>query len=332
MNGLQIILKFFRILWFLLWMGLIFKAEAQFDKGLSKVPVSHELKSQCQLGEGAFWDEERQTLWFVDIEGKAVWSYLPGSAKSKTFPTNQRTGTVVPARNEDMLVLGLQTGVYSMTTDGKQIKLLGKPSELGVNQRFNDGKADPKGRFWVGSMQLDKQSEKAHLFSMHSGSEFKIQRTGVTISNGLAWSKDTRTFYYIDTPTRKVLAFDYDSSTNALRNERILAEIPDSLGWPDGMTLDANDDLWIGMWGGFCVTHWSGKTGAFLGKIRVPAPNVTSCAFGGPNLDQLWITTARQGLSAEQLKAYPESGDVFLARPGINGRQMPYWLPTKAVR
>jgi sugar lactone lactonase YvrE len=327
MNGLQIILKFPGTILAILTYGMLNFSNAQGVDALSGVTVKPVFKSQCILGEGAFWDGNRQCLWFVDIEGKAVWSFKPENLVSKKFPTSQRTGTVVPAEKEDIMVLGLQTGVFSMSTEGKNLQLIGKPLELGSNQRFNDGKADPKGLLWVGSMNLDKQSEKAHLFSMDARLQFGVQRKGVTISNGLAWSKDSKTFYYIDTPTRKVMAFDFDSARNSLSNERILIEVPDSLGWPDGMTLDAGDDLWIGMWGGSAVTHWSGKDGAYLGKINIPAPNVTSCAFGGPNLDYLYITTAQQGLTPAQMLAFPGSGDVFVARPGKKGRQMPYWLP-----
>jgi sugar lactone lactonase YvrE len=199
------------------------------------------------------------------------------------------------------------------------------PPKLNENQRLNDGKCDPSGRLWVGSMNLDQKPKQAHLFRMDKEGTVKVMLDSISISNGIAWTKDGKRMFYIDTPTRKVMAYDFDLASGEISNPKVLVQIPDSLGWPDGMTLDENDNLWIGMWGGFCVTAWSAKDGSFLGKVSVPVPNVTSCAFGGKAFDILYITTARQGLRQEKLAAFPESGDLFKAEVGVKGRQMPYW-------
>jgi sugar lactone lactonase YvrE len=133
----------------------------------------------------------------------------------------------------------------------------------------------------------------------------------VRISNGLAWSPDYRTLYFIDTPTRQVLAYDYDLQSGAIANPRLAVSVPAVLGWPDGMTSDASGRLWVALWGGAALTVWDPANGALLEKIELPAKNVTSCAFGGPDGSQLYVTSARKGLDAADLSAYPSSGGLF---------------------
>ena len=141
----------------------------------------------------------------------------------------------------------------------------------------------------------------------------------VTISNGIVWTGDRRTMYYIDSPTCRVDAFDYDVDSGELSNRRTAVEVPQALGWPDGMAIDEDDNVWIAMWAGNAVTHWDPRTGKQLGVVEVPASQVTSCAFGGPNLDELYITCARIDLSEEQLQKEPHAGGLFKASPGVRG-------------
>jgi sugar lactone lactonase YvrE len=143
--------------------------------------------------------------------------------------------------------------------------------------------------------------------------------SGVRISNGLAWSPDYRTLYYIDTPTRQVMAYDYDLLSGEIANPRLAVSVPAGLGWPDGMTSDAGGRLWVAMWGGAALTVWDPASGALLERIELPAKNVTACAFGGPNLDELYITTARKGLDAAELSAYPLTGGLFRIRTAQTG-------------
>jgi sugar lactone lactonase YvrE len=288
-------------------------------------------KPKCQLGEGAFWDSGLGILYFVDIEkGDVLW-YTPESKTIEKIACGMRVGTLVPSKPEKggrarSLVVGLQDGIYKLDPITREKVKIVRPDVLSDAQRLNDGKCDPSGRLWVGSMNLDQKPKQAHLFRIDKDGSAKVMLDSISISNGIVWSADGKKMFYIDTPTRKVMAYDFEFQSGAISNPRVLVQVPDSLGWPDGMAIDENDNLWIGMWGGFCVTSWSGKDGRFLGKVTVPAPNVTSCAFGGKNFDVLYITTARQGLSEEKLAAYPGSGDLFEAKVGVKGTQMPYWL------
>lgn len=141
----------------------------------------------------------------------------------------------------------------------------------------------------------------------------------ITISNGIVWTKDGRTMYYTDTPTGKIRAYDFDPWNATLSNERVAVEVPVELGFPDGMTIDADDMLWVALWNGNAVVRFDPKTGEILQKIEVPAHNVSSCAFGGPNLDILYITSARVDMSEAELEAFPLAGSVFEVKPGVHG-------------
>jgi sugar lactone lactonase YvrE len=141
----------------------------------------------------------------------------------------------------------------------------------------------------------------------------------ISISNGIVWSADKKTMYYNDTPTRVVQAFDYDDATGEISNGRVAIKIPDGTGSPDGMAIDEEGMLWVALWGGNCVARFDPSTGKLIGKIDVPAPNVTSCAFGGPDLRTLYITTARLGMNNERLKEYPLSGNVFSMKTDVRG-------------
>jgi sugar lactone lactonase YvrE len=157
------------------------------------------------------------------------------------------------------------------------------------------------------------------LYRLDANLTVHAQLGGLTIPNGIVWSLDNTTMYYIDTPTQRVDAFDYDHATGDVGNRRVACEIPEAMGWPDGMSIDTRGNLWIGMWGGFAVTHWNPQTGEYLGKVKVPAGQTTACAFGGPDLDVLYITSARRGKTAPELAGEPHAGGVFKAEVGVAG-------------
>ena len=154
---------------------------------------------------------------------------------------------------------------------------------------------------------------------MHPDNRVEEKVAGVTVSNGIGWDRDAATLYYVDTPTFCVFAFDYDVATGAIARRRVAVRVPEPFGAPDGMTLDTEGMLWVAHWGGGRVCRWNPGTGACLSTVRVPAAQVTSCAFGGEHLDQLFITTARQGLSAPALSTQPLAGGLFCCAPGVQG-------------
>jgi len=275
------------------------------------------LDAKVMLGEGAIWHSKEKKLYWIDIEGRALHLYDPNANKDFLFQTGERIGTVVPVQNGGALV-ALQNGIHKIDINTGQLELVVNPLE-DAQKRFNDGKCDPKGRFWVGTMALDGRKEASELYRLDKDKTIHSVLDKVSVSNGIVWSADKKTMYYIDTPTSMVQAFDYDNKTGSLSHRRIVVQIPKADGYPDGMTIDAEGKLWIALWGGGAVVRYDPITGKMLQKVEVPAPNTSSCAFGGENLDILYITTARIKLTPDQLKEYPNSGGLFAIKPGMRG-------------
>ncbi len=276
------------------------------------------LDAKAQLGEGAIWHTATQLLFWVDIEGKKLHQYHPASGKTRTIDLPERIGTVVLAE-ESKAVIALQNGIFELDVESEALTPIANPLRGMPDMRFNDGKCDPVGRLWVGSMHLSAQPKEAALYRLEADGTIERVLDDITISNGIAWSLNHRTMYYIDTPTGCVQAFDYESSTGHITNPRVVITVPEGEGYPDGMTIDEEGMLWVAHWGGSQVVRWNPETGKMLQKIEVPAPHVTSCAFGGDDLATLYITTAREGLDDEQLETYPQSGGLFAVEPGVKG-------------
>jgi len=202
--------------------------------------------------------------------------------------------------------------------------MLSDPEQDRPENRFNDGKCDPAGRFWAGTMLNGAgESDPPHgsLYSLDAHHHVQHRLSGVRISNGICWSPDKTTMYFVDSPNRWVDAFDYDDATGAIGNRRVAVTVPREYGMPDGMTIDAEGMLWVAGWGGGQVSRWDPATGKFLETIAVPASQSSACAFGGPNLDELYITSARIGLDAATLAHEPHAGSLFVARPGVKGTE-----------
>ncbi len=273
---------------------------------------------KATLGEGAVWHPLEEVLYWVDITGEKLHRYDPVKKENKSYPMGSMIGTVVPAVGGFSVLVALETGIHGMSSGGVLHKLTDFPKEM-ENNRFNDGKCDPAGRFWVGTMNKKGAKNAGNLY-VFDGQQLTVKQSEVTVSNGIVWSADKKTMYYIDTPEYAVFAYDYNVSTGEISNRRVAVQVPKELGAPDGMTIDAEGMLWVAHWGGSAVIQWNPKTGDKLRVIDVPAPHVTSCAFGGADLKTLFITTAREGLSDEQLQKYPLSGSLFQIVIDVQGR------------
>ncbi len=281
-----------------------------------QVKVAFEIKSK--LGEGAFWDHHHQRLYWVDIVDKKVHIYDPATKKDIEFDAPSSVGTVVP-KNKDEAVIALEDGIYMLNTNTGIITLLSDVEAYMTYNRFNDGKCDPNGNLWVGSMHWEQSAPKANLYKVEPTGHTTKMLDSVTISNGIVWTSDKKTMYYIDTPTGHIRAFDFDPSESTISNERIAVVIPETLGFGDGMTIDEEDKLWVGLWNGNAVARFDPLTGTLLEKIEVPAHNVTSCSFGGENFDTLYITTSSLDMNEEESKKYPLAGSLFEVKPGVKG-------------
>jgi len=270
--------------------------------------------AQAMLGEGPAWEAETNTLYWVDILHRRIHYHREG--ENSFFPLDEMPGCVAPAKDGTLLVAARAAFIrYDPATSAQTV--LSYVREPAGN-RFNDGKCDPAGRFLAGTMDMEEKKASGALYSFHNG-EVTCLLESVRISNGLAWSPDFKTFYHTDTPTREVKAFDYNLESGQIANPRVVIRVPDALGWPDGMTSDTNGCLWIGMWGGGQVTRWDPSSGSLLAQIPFPARNVTSCVFGGEDLDELYVTSARAGLDENDLAKYPSSGSLMRVRAGVQG-------------
>lgn len=279
--------------------------------------VTLEIDAKAQLGEGALWHPTENKLYWVNIEGRTLHIYDPVTRENQSFWVKERVGTVVPVKNGGALV-ALQNGIHFIDTRTGSLAFIDNPL-INDNIRFNDGKCDPSGRFWVGSMHLRFAEGAASLYRMDKDRTIHKMLDGVTVSNGIAWTKNKKTMYYVDSHLRRIDAFDYNDADGTITNRRTVVTIPEGGGSPDGISLDAEGKIWAALWGANAVGRFDPQTGELLQKIEVPAPNVSSCAFGGKNLDTLYITTARGELSEAQLAAYPLSGGLFSVKPGVSG-------------
>jgi len=280
--------------------------------------------TESSLGEGTIWHAQKQVLYWVDIVGEKVHIYDPATGSDRTLPTGQPVGTVVPRRSGGLMV-AVQHGFASLDTETGKLEIVADPEGRLSKNRFNDGKCDPAGRFWAGTMPFKKGADPkgGSLYCLFPDHHVERKVEGVACSNGIVWSLDHRMMYYIDTPTREVWAYDYDIETGAISNKRVAISVPEGAGHPDGMTIDAEGLLWVAHWGGSQVICWDPKTGKQVRSIPVPATQVSSCAFGGPRLDELYISTARVGLSKAALKKQPHAGRLFRIRPGACGVEAP---------
>jgi sugar lactone lactonase YvrE len=276
------------------------------------------LDARADLGEGPAWDGVHHFLYWVDIHAGNLHSFQPETGIDNCINLGETIGCVAPCQSGD-LVMTLGGGFASMNPDTQKVTRLTRVEENLPGNRFNDGKCDPAGRFLAGTMDNAEMEASGTLYSFSANGVLKTLLTGVRISNGLAWSPDYKTFYHIDTPSRQITAFDYDLASGELEAPRTVVTVPSELGWPDGMTSDSVGTLWVAMWGGAKITRWNPGTGQLMDTIPVPAFNVTSCVFGGPNLTDLYITSARKGMSAEQLTIFPASGGLFRIKTGMIG-------------
>lgn len=274
--------------------------------------------AKADLAEGPCWDRERKVLYWVDIVGKKVHMYDPNQLQSRTIEVGQYVGAVVP-RKSGGLMLAMHHGFYSLDLETEALVPIADPEREKENNRFNDGKCDASGRFWAGTMELDGKKGEGSLYCLDRNLDVRTVLQNVSISNGLGWSPDHKTMYYIDTPTRQVAAFDYDLDTGTISNKRTVVSIPEGDGDPDGMTVDEEGMIWVAHWGGSRVSRWNPSTGECLEEIPVPASQVTSCAFGGDHLDELYITTARLGLGQNDRLNEPHAGGLFRIKVNVRG-------------
>lgn len=279
-------------------------------------------KSECILGEGAYWHAARESFYWVDIDGRTLWEYHLPARQVRRWEYERRISTIVTDEQHN-LVLGAQGGLVRFRFDDEQFHPIMDIPPQHPRYRCNDGKCDPAGRLWIGVMCMDIPREPGALYCISGHRQPELKVSDVTISNGIVWTADQQWMYYTDTSTGIVQAYRYHKDTGAITFDRNAITLPPGQGSPDGMAIDEEGMLWVCHNGGHCVARWDPHKGRLLEKIDLPAPQVTSCAFGGPDRNLLLITTARENMQADQLKAYPHSGNVFIAQTKVSGPLLP---------
>ncbi|AHC51879.1 hypothetical protein SUSAZ_07930 [Sulfolobus acidocaldarius SUSAZ] len=263
-----------------------------------------------KLYEGPIW--AYNSLYFVDIpKGELHTLKDDGSHRVVKFPTyvsslqpNGRGGIIVTAGK----------GFY-LVQDKDQISLLYEVKDWDSRNRFNDGKCDQMGRYWIGTMNLEEKYPTGGLFVLDFNMKFRRVLTDVTISNGLAWSLDNRYLYYIDSPTRKIFRFKFDLEKGEISQREVLIDLREYEGVPDGMTIDSEGNLWVALYGGGAVLRVDTEKRKVIQQLKLPAPRVTSVTFGGNNLKTLFITTAND---------HPDGGFVYSEEVDVRGVETYY--------
>ena len=275
----------------------------------------------CLLGEGPVWDAKQQMLYWVDILNGAIHGYAPKNKMHTTIQLDQLIGAFAFC-NDGNFIAALQNGFAFIDRVSGEIKMIEDPEAHLPGNRFNDGKCDPAGRFWAGTMALTEVAGAGSVYTIEKNVGVMKKIDNVSISNGMAWSADHTTLYYIDSPSFKVVAYDYDKTTGHISNKRTIITITAADGVPDGMTIDTEGMLWIAHWDGWQVTRWNPATGEKLFHFTLPVGRATSCTFGGESLEDLYITSARVGLTEEALESQPLAGALFVI-PNCGFRGLP---------
>lgn len=275
------------------------------------------------VGEGPSWDALTGRLLWVDILGHRVHQYDPANGRDEVvLETPAEVGAVVPRRDGGLAIA--TDGAFAIYGAGATSPATIVPIGAGrLATRLNDGKCNSRGQFWAGTVAYDSPRGSASLDRLDATMTAKRVLDGITISNGLGWSPDGNTMYYIDTATGGLDAFDFDLAYGGIRNRRRLITVAPERGVPDGLAVDSEGGLWVAMWGGGIVQRYL-PDGRPERAVELPCRLVTSCAFGGPTLDELFITTASAGLTPNELTAQPTAGALFSCHPGLTG------LPTNA--
>jgi sugar lactone lactonase YvrE len=271
--------------------------------------------TRLELGESPVWDERTGALYVVDILRGSIVRCDPGSGTHESLTQlDDLVGSIALRRDGGLIAAAGTTLVLLDETSTVQV-VATTPDPEGV--RFNDGVCDTQGRFWAGTMALDEAPGGGTLYRYDARGLVPMVAP-VTVSNGIDWSGDGTRMYYADSPTGRIDVFAFDAADGSLSDRRTFIEI-DTGGVPDGLAVDADDHVWVALWDGWAV-HRYRPDGVLDRIVDVPVARPTSCAFGGDDLDDLYVTSARVGLSAAALEEQPWAGGVLALRPGVRGR------------
>lgn len=276
------------------------------------------VKAEYLLGEGPVWDDVSSTLYWTDIERGEIHSYNEETGELNQHNLGDKVTSIALCGSGNLLLSRIDTiSLYNPVT-GKERTIVHKNFPDTV--RFNDGKCDPSGRFYVDSMDTEEKEELGSLFVLDQKGCFREVASGFVIGNGLAWNKEETVLYIVDSTKKAVYQFEYCADTGTLRNRQMAFRLPDNAGVPDGMCIDSEGMLWVAHYYGARITRWDPTKGELLETIPVPASNVTSCCFGGQEMMTLYITTSNMNLPEITAADY-YNGSIFKIETDVKGCQ-----------
>jgi sugar lactone lactonase YvrE len=273
---------------------------------------------RAELGEGPLWDDRRRVLLFVDIMRGHVHAFDPVTKADRIYEVGEPVGAVACTERGDW-VLAAGQGFARLDPDSGRVTAIVQAAPGRTDVRMNDGYVDRRGRFWAGTLSLARAAGQGTLYRLDPDGTVHTMLAPVTTSNGIDWSPDGKLMYYIDTRTNRVDVFDFDEVSGAIGNRRPLVEVPAGDGHPDGLVVDGRGGIWVAFWRGCAIRRYT-PAGELDLTVVMPVSLVTKCAFGGPDLDELYITTARTDLTPAERAEQPQAGGVFRLKPGVRGQ------------
>jgi sugar lactone lactonase YvrE len=279
-----------------------------------EVEVELLVDAHAVIGEGPVWDADRGVLLWVDIAGRLIHEFDPRTGRDTTSSVPLMVGAI-SLRRSGGLVMAMEDGFWVSERGLSGLRRIAPVEADSPRNRMNDGKSDSRGRFWAGTMGRDDGPDAGALYRLDPKGRVRTMVSPVGLSNGLGWSPDDRRMYYVDSLAHRLDVLDYEAEEGLISNRTTLVEVPRALGIPDGLCVDAEGFIWLAIFGAGEVRRYS-PTGALDRTVRLPVSKVTCPAFGGEQLDELYITSAAEGLSLEQ---EPHAGGLFRHRPGVRG-------------
>ena len=279
------------------------------------------------LGEGVIWDHQGGVVWWTDIQECEIFCYHLASQDLRRWKTPARVGCMGFIEGDGRLVLAFDRGFAYFDRESGKVEWLACPEDSVAGTRFNDGRTDRQGRFWAGTMveDADVNTQLGSLYTLSGDGRCDHKVSGITISNGLCFSPDSSLMYHSDSPLREIYVYDFDDKSGAISGRRLF-KTTDEGCYPDGACVDSEGYLYSAQWGGSRVVRYTPE-GEEDAVFPMPASQVSCVAFGGENLDLLFVTSAREDLSEDALASEPDAGKLFIFKTPFVGLREPYFIP-----
>jgi sugar lactone lactonase YvrE len=280
------------------------------------------IQCQNQCGESPIWDPETERLSWIDTENPRFSTLDPARGTTSTVVTPWLVQAIGRRKGGGWIAV-VREGFALLDADPSHGRFLGNPVEGKAHMTMNDGAVGPDGRFYAGSLNVQVlEAPDGCLHRVDADGSISTIETGLVLPNGISFSPDGRTMYVTEMWANKITAFDFDARRGAVSRRRVLITVPEEEGHPDGLIVDSEGFLWSGHWQGFRVTRYD-PDGRKVSHVEVPVPTATCMAFGGRDLDLLYITSGKKGLSPEQIQKFPAAGDLFMVKTATRGRIEP---------